>query len=78
MIDDEFLDQFKTEPEVALAEYDLSADEAEVLKAGKEDEIREILGSMPADGALDVGSKTSPSASSVTEGASGSALLLDD
>jgi len=78
MIDEKFLDEFKADPDAALNEYSMSANEAEVLKNGNEDEIRKVLGSMPADGALDVGSKTSPSASSVTEGVSGSALLLDD
>ena len=78
MLDEEFLDVFRADPDAAIEEFDLTAEQKEALRSGKEDKIREFLGAMPADGALDVGSKTSPSASSVTEDVSGSALRLDD
>lgn len=43
MQDEQFLREFRRDPEAALAEYDLDEGERRALKSGDEDRIREAV-----------------------------------
>jgi len=49
MTDESFLDRFRADPEQALDEYDLEAEEKEALLSGQTDRIRETIGDIRAD-----------------------------
>ncbi|MFB6173945.1 MAG: Os1348 family NHLP clan protein [Halobacteriales archaeon] len=44
MTDEAFLDRVRTDPDAALAEYDLESDELAALESRREDRVRDALG----------------------------------
>lgn len=47
--DESFLARFHSDPEAALEEYDLAADERDALVSGDESRIRDVLGDVKAE-----------------------------
>lgn len=53
MEDEEFLDKFRTDPDKALGEYDLSEEDEEALKSGIDEKVRDHIDDQRADTVFD-------------------------